>query len=74
MPELIDLLAVFVVDSDGPKEVQVQRYSPGGANVPSWEGTLAAATWRVRLNRPSATSIAIVVNNVYTRWTIGSTV
>jgi len=25
----------------GPKEAQVQLYSPGGANVPSWEGTLA---------------------------------
>jgi len=27
------------VDSGGPKEAQVQSYSPGGANVPSWEGT-----------------------------------
>jgi len=25
----------------GPKEVQVQSHSPGGANVPSCEGTLA---------------------------------
>jgi len=24
----------------GPKEAQVQSYLPGGANVPSWEGTL----------------------------------
>ena len=24
-----------------PKEAQVQSYSPGGANVPTWEGTLA---------------------------------
>jgi len=28
------------VDLDGPKEAQVQSYLPGGANVPSWEGTL----------------------------------
>jgi len=25
----------------GPKEAQVQLHSLGGANVPSWEGTLA---------------------------------
>ena len=29
------------VDSGGPKEAQVQSYSPGGANVPTWKGTLA---------------------------------
>ena len=23
-----------------PKEAEVQPYSPGGANVPKWEGTL----------------------------------
>jgi len=33
--------AVWVVDSGGSKEAQVQSYSPGGANVPSLEGTLA---------------------------------
>ena len=33
--------AVWVGDSGGPKEAQVQSYSPGGAKVPSWEGTLA---------------------------------
>jgi len=27
--------------SGGPKEAQVQSYSPGGTNVPSWEGRLA---------------------------------
>jgi len=26
------------MDSGGPKEAQVQLYSPGGADVPSWEG------------------------------------
>jgi len=26
----------------GPKEAQVQSYSPGGAIVPTWEGTLAS--------------------------------
>jgi len=25
----------------GPKEAQVESYSPGGANVPTWEGSLA---------------------------------
>jgi len=34
-----DLFAFCVVDSDGPKETQVQLYSPGGANMPSLEGT-----------------------------------
>jgi len=33
--------AVWIVDSGGPKEAQVQSYSPGGANVQTWEGTLA---------------------------------
>jgi len=32
---LTDRLAVLVVDSGGPKEAQVQSYSPGGINVPS---------------------------------------
>jgi len=36
------------VDSGGPKEAQVQLHSPGGANVPSFEGTLAP-----QLNLPS---------------------
>jgi len=31
---LTDWLDVLVVDSGGPKEVQVQSYLPGGANVP----------------------------------------
>ena len=31
-----DRLAIWVVDSGGPKEAQVQPYLPGGANVPSW--------------------------------------
>ena len=29
------------MDSGGPKEAQVELYSPGGDNVPTWEGTLA---------------------------------
>jgi len=33
--------AVWVVDSLGLKEAQVQSYLPGGANVPSHVGTLA---------------------------------
>ena len=38
---LIDRFAIWVVDSDGPAEkAQVQSYSPGGANVQSWENTL----------------------------------
>jgi len=36
-----DRLAVWVVDSGGPKEAHVHSYLPCGANVPTWEGTLA---------------------------------
>jgi len=36
-------ICCLVVDSGGPKEAQVQSYSPGGANVPSQERTLAPA-------------------------------
>jgi len=35
-----DRFVVWIVDSGGPKEAQVQSYSPGGANVPTWKGTL----------------------------------
>jgi len=28
------------VDLSGPNDTDVQSYSPGGANVPSWEDTL----------------------------------
>jgi len=37
--ELIDL-PFWVVDLGGPKEAQIQSYSPAGVNVPTWEGTL----------------------------------
>jgi len=40
MVKLIDF-AVWVVDSGGLKEVQVQPCSTGGANMPTWEGALA---------------------------------
>jgi len=36
-----DRFAIWVVDSGGAKEAQVQWYSLGGANVPSCEFTLA---------------------------------
>ena len=49
--------AVWVVDSGGPKEAQVQSYSPGGANVPTWDGTLA-------------NTIVIVMTVRYTKYTI----
>ena len=42
------------MDSGGPKEAQVQLYSPGGANVSSHVGTLAPPgeyDWTVRLRR-----------------------
>ena len=29
------------MESGGPEEAQAQSHSPGGANVPTWEGTLA---------------------------------
>jgi len=49
-----ELFAVRVGDSGGPKEAQIQVYSPGGANVLSWEGTLAPHgkyDWTIRLRR-----------------------
>jgi len=36
-----DRFAVWILDLGGPKEAQFQSYLPGGANVPTWEGTLA---------------------------------
>jgi len=41
----------------GPKDVQVQSYSPGGANVPSWEDTLPPPDeydWTIGLRRRCA--------------------
>jgi len=43
-----DRFAIWVVDSGGSKEAQVQLYSPDGA---------IGATWRIRLNRPSAAAM-----------------
>jgi len=46
--------AVWVVDSSRLKEPQVQSYSPGCANVPSWEGTSTQPgkyNWTIRLLR-----------------------
>ena len=46
--------SVWVVDSGGLKEAQVQSYLKDGANVPSWDGTLALYgeyNWTVRLRR-----------------------
>ena len=46
--------AIWIVDSGGPKEARVQSYSPGGANVPTWEGTLTPPDeydWTVHLRR-----------------------
>jgi len=46
--------AVWVVDSGGLKEAQVQSYSPGGAKVPSWEGSLLLPCeydWTVHLRQ-----------------------
>jgi len=40
-PPQSDRFTVWVVDSDGLKEAPVKSYSPGGANVPRLEGTLA---------------------------------
>jgi len=39
----LNRFAVCVVDSSGPKDAQIQSYSPGGANVPSWEETLPSS-------------------------------
>jgi len=51
----IDRFAVWIVDSGGPKEAQVQSYLPGSANVPTWEGSTLAPPgeydWTVHLQR-----------------------
>ena len=42
------------MDLGGPKEAQIQSYSPGCVNVPSWEGTLTQPgeyDWTIRLQR-----------------------
>jgi len=44
----------------GPTEAQVQSYSPGDTSVPSW-GRLSA-TWRIRLNHPSAMAMRLMSN------------
>jgi len=59
-----DQFAVCIVDLDGPKEAQVHSYSPGGANVSSWGHT--GATWRVRLNCPSAAAMRPYVKLLWT--------
>jgi len=46
-----DRFAVWVVDSIGPKEAQVQPYTPGGANVPRFGGHIGATGEYVRLRR-----------------------
>jgi len=48
--------AVRFVDSGGPKEAQVQSYSPGGANVDTWVGTLTPRG-EYELNRSSAAAM-----------------
>jgi len=47
MAERVDL-PVWIVDSGGPKEAQVQSYSPGSANC-AHMGRHIGATWRIRL-------------------------
>ena len=49
-----DRFAIWVVDSGWPKEAQVQSYLTGGANGPSWEGTLVPPgeyDWAIRFRR-----------------------
>jgi len=49
-----DRFAVWVMHSGGLKDAHVQSYSPGGANVPSWEDTLPPPLkydWTVHLQR-----------------------
>jgi len=41
MAEPMDLSFGLWTRVHGPKEARVQSYSRSGANVPSWEGTLA---------------------------------
>ena len=61
-----DRFAVCVVDSDGPKEAQLQPYSPGCQVAPMCPQMRAksksnvamnACNWRIRLNHPSAAAM-----------------
>ena len=61
-----DRFALWVVDSGGPKEAQVQLYSTGGAIVPTWEGTLSPAgeyDWTVHLRRQCG-----LMSDYFDRW------
>ena len=49
------------MDSSGPKDAQVQSYSPGGANVPLWKDTLPSRC-RITLNDPSTTAMRLMAN------------
>ena len=63
-----DRFVVWVVDSGGPSEAQIQSYSPGCANVRNFNcihlwrqcahmGADIGASWRIHLNRPSAAAM-----------------
>jgi len=52
-----DQFAVWVVGSIRPKDAQVQSYSAGDTNVPSWEDTLPPTGeyyWTIRVRRRCA--------------------
>jgi len=50
---------ISVMHSSGPKDAQVQSYSPGGANVPSWH---FAVTCRITLNHPPTAAMRLMSN------------
>ena len=60
-----DGFAIWVVDSRWPKEAQVQLYSPAGANVPTWEDTLAPPGKYENMIEPSIGGDAVLLSNYF---------
>ena len=63
-----DRSAFYVVDSDRPKEAQVQSYLPCGSTPICIHGRaqIIRATWRIWLNRPSSAVMHTYVNLLWT--------
>ena len=53
--------------SGGPNEAQVQSYSPGGANVPTWGGTLAPPTAAMRSYVKLLSPLVIIYGRLWNR-------
>jgi len=54
--------SIWLLDSSGPKDAQIQSYSPNGANVPSWEDMLPSLTCRITVKHPSTAAVRLMPN------------